>query len=168
MKPINHFQALDDTLKYFDDRGAFLTVKSRSNEVNVMTIGWALFGVIWREPTLMVAVRPSRYTFKLIENADDFTVTVPFAGMNKQLAFCGSHSGSDTDKFKECDLVALPSQKVHSPIIKAKAARYYECKIVQATAMDKDRLDSVYNQNQYLDHSYHTYYFGKIVACYEE
>lgn len=115
----------------------------------------------------MVAVRPSRYTFKLIENADDFTVTLPFSDMSEPLMFCGTHSGKDIDKLKGANIVTLPAQKVSSPIIEAKSARYYECKIVQASAMDKNRLEPKCIQEFYKDNSYHTYYFGEVVACYE-
>jgi flavin reductase (DIM6/NTAB) family NADH-FMN oxidoreductase RutF len=166
MKQIDHLQKLDNTLALLPG-GVFLTVKDRSGRVNTMTIGWALFGVMWRVPTMMIAVRPSRYTFAILENADDFTVTFPYSDMKEQLNFCGTKSGHNVDKFKECGLVALPAQKVVSPIIKAQTARYYECKIVQATAMDKQRLIPEYDKNLYQDKSYHTYYFGEIVAAYE-
>ena len=71
------------------------------------------------------------------------------------------------NKFKECGLVTQAAKKVNSPIVVAKAARYYECQIVQATAMDKEGLNQKYDKDVYQDKSYHTYYFGEIVACYE-
>ncbi|MEI8054912.1 MAG: flavin reductase family protein [bacterium] len=166
MQAISNFQKVGDILENIS-KGVFLTVKSRHGELNTMTIGWLMSGIIWRAPTLMVVVRSSRHTFKLIESADDFTITIPFSDMSEQLLFCGTHSGRDTDKLKECGLVALPAQKVASPVIAAKTARYYECKIVQATAMDKNRLAPKYDQEIYQDKMYHTYYFGEIVACYE-
>jgi flavin reductase (DIM6/NTAB) family NADH-FMN oxidoreductase RutF len=58
------------------EQGAFLVVKGKE-KTNVMTIGWALVGVMWRRPTLMVAVRTSRFTHKLIEEAESFTVSFP-------------------------------------------------------------------------------------------
>jgi flavin reductase (DIM6/NTAB) family NADH-FMN oxidoreductase RutF len=166
MKEIKYYERLDDVIEHVR-KGAFLTVKDRNGELNTMTIGWLMVGYVWRAPMLMVAVRPSRHTFKLIENAEDYTVTIPFSDMKKQLAFCGTHSGADFDKFKECGLIAKPAQKVNSPIIEAESARYYECKIVQATAMDKNRLDPQYDKDSYPDKSYHTYYFGEIVTSYE-
>ena len=166
MKAVNNFQGLDIILKNVK-KGAFLTVKNRQSELNTMTIGWVMFGILWRKPILMIAVRPDRYTFKLIENADDFTVTFPVAEMNKQLNFCGIHSGRNMDKFKKCGLLVQAAQKVSSPIVLAKTARYYECQIVQTTAMDKAGLNQKYDRDVYQDKSYHTYYFGEIVACYE-
>ena len=163
----NYFSDCDNVMKMLSDQGAFLTVKDRTSRINVMTIGWGLMGIVWQDPIFMTAVRPSRYTFSLLENADDFTVTVPFSDMNKQLVFCGTHSGSKTDKFKEGGLNTLPAKNVNSPIIETTNARCYECKIVQMSAMDNKRLNKRYDEKLYSDVSYHTYYFGKIVACYE-
>ena len=166
MKISNNFQRLDTILQNIK-KGAFLTVKNRQGELNTMTIGWTMFGILWRKPILMVAVRPDRFTFNLIENADDFTVTFPDSDMHKQLNCCGIYSGRNVDKFKKCGLLTQAAQKVSSPIVLAKTARYYECQIVQTTAMDKTGLNQKYDRDVYQDKSYHTYYFGEIVACYE-
>jgi flavin reductase (DIM6/NTAB) family NADH-FMN oxidoreductase RutF len=40
---------------------------------NPMTIGWGSIGEIWHMPVFTVLVRPTRYTFGLMENAKDFT-----------------------------------------------------------------------------------------------
>lgn len=85
-------------------KGAFLTVKS-GDKLNTMTIGWATFGIIWNKPILMVLVRKSRHTHEIIENASDFTVSVPVnKDLKKALSFCGSYSGRDIDKIKEAKL----------------------------------------------------------------
>ncbi len=167
MDTANYFSACDKVMKVLSTQGAFLTVKDRTGKVNVMTIGWALLGIVWRDPILMVAVRPSRYTFGLLENADDFTVTIPFSDMGKELVFCGTYSGSKVDKFKEGGLNTIFAKKVNSPIIDIKNARHYECKIVQMSALDKKRLNGQYDEKLYQDRQYHTYYFGKISDCYE-
>ena len=145
--------------------GAFLTVKS-GEELNTMTIGWATIGYVWSKPIMMVAVRLSRHTFKLIETATDFTVSIPSSDMQKEITFCGTKSGRDYDKFKECNLQVLDSQKVVSPIIKAPGL-HYECKIVYKSDMDPAYLDEEYEVRIYPKKDYHTLYFGEIVDCYE-
>jgi len=167
MSIVDWFSRYDDVIEVLNKQGAFLTVKDRLGKLNTMTIGWAFLGVMWRDPVFMVVVRPTRYTFRLLENADDFTVTVPFSDMSKQLNFCGTSSGSNVDKFKECGLTTISAQNVKSPVIEIKNSRQYECKIVQISAMDKNRLNLQYDMEIYQDKSYHTYFFGKIVACYE-
>jgi len=146
-------------------RGAFLTVQSGTKR-NTMTIGWATFGVVWGKPIMMVAVRSSRHTFGIIEEAGDFTVTVPAEDMHKEIAYCGSKSGRDADKFKMCNLETADSRQVTSPIIKTRG-RHYECKIIYKSAMDPARLDKDYDSALYPKKDYHTLYFGEILACYE-
>ena len=146
-------------------RGAFLTVKA-DNIVNTMTIGWATIGYIWQRPVFMVAVRDSRYTFTLLEKSDNFTVTIPASDEHNQaVAYCGTKSGRDIDKFKECSLLQKPARCTESPIIDIPGI-HYECKIVYKSAMDNAFLDRAL-ENLYPKKDYHTLYFGEILASYE-
>jgi flavin reductase (DIM6/NTAB) family NADH-FMN oxidoreductase RutF len=164
MKDLNYMSIFEDDLKRIR-KGAFLTVKA-GKALNTMTIGWATFGVIWQKPIMMVAVRSSRHTFGIIEAAEDFTVTVPTGDMNEEIAFCGTKSGRDVDKFKMCKLEILPGSKVVSPIIKT-PGHHYECKIVFKSAMNPAYLNKDYDTSLYPQKDYHTLYFGEILACYE-
>ncbi len=164
MKDLNYMSIAEENLKRIR-KGAFLTVKAGTS-LNTMAIGWATFGLIWQKPILMVAVRLSRHTFGLMEKAEDFTVTVPTGDMAKEIAFCGSKSGRDVDKFKMCNLETTNSSKVVSPIIKT-SGQHYECKIVYKSAMDPVYLDRNLDTNLYPQKDYHTLYFGEILACYE-
>ena len=164
MKNMNYMSIAEDAMSKIK-KGAFLTVKA-SEAFNTMTIGWATFGVIWQKPIMMVAVRPTRHTFGIMEKAQDFTVTVPAGDMSKAIAFCGSKSGRDVDKFKMCNLETAESQNVASPIIKVPGI-HYECKIVLKTAMNPAHLDENVDKSLYPQKDYHTLYFGEVVACYE-
>ncbi|MDA8124356.1 MAG: flavin reductase family protein [Deltaproteobacteria bacterium] len=164
MKNVDCMTVTEDTLGKLK-AGAFLTVKSAKG-LNTMTIGWATFGIVWQKPMLMVAVRSSRHTFGIIETAKDFTVTVPDKGMAKELAYCGSKSGRDVDKFAMCRLETVDGSRVATPILKV-PGRHYECRIVFKSAMDPALLDKGYDASFYPQKDYHTLYFGEIVACYE-
>ena len=164
MKDVDYMNAAEDSVGLIK-KGAFLTVKA-GDALNTMTIGWVTFGVVWQKPIMMVMVRSTRHTFGIIEKAEDFTVTVPAGGMSNELAFCGSKSGRDVDKFKECDLEIVGGHKVVSPIIKT-AGYHYECKIVYKSAMNPAFLSKNYDTSLYPQKDYHTLYFGEIVACYE-
>ncbi len=145
--------------------GAFLTVKA-DEAVNTMTIGWASIGFIWQKPVFMVAVRNSRHTFTLLEKTDNFTVTIPGSDAhNKAIAFCGTKSGRDFDKFAECKLQQKLTKFVASPIIDI-PGMHYECKILYKSAMDNAFLDPGL-EKLYPNKDYHTLYFGEILACYE-
>jgi flavin reductase (DIM6/NTAB) family NADH-FMN oxidoreductase RutF len=164
MLDVDYMSVAEDTLNNIK-RGAFLTVKS-GDLLNTMTIGWATFGVVWSKPIMMVAVRSSRHTFGIIEAAKDFTVTVPAGDMHKEIAFCGSKSGRNMDKFKMCNLETTESRQVVSPVIRTRG-RHYECKIVYKSAMDPAYLEKDYDSSLYPKKDYHTLYFGEIQACYE-
>ena len=114
---------------------------------------------------MMVMVRDSRHTFSLIEKAADYTVSVPNGDMKKAIAFCGTKSGRDVDKFKECGLRTQPSRQVLSPIIDIPGI-HFECRIVYKNAIDPSRLTREYDP-LYPEKDYHTLYFGEIQACYE-
>ncbi len=163
MKKVDYMEVAERAITQIK-KGAFLTVKS-SDAINTMTIGWATIGFIWRKPILMVAVRLSRHTFGIIEKAEDFTVSIPSTDMKKEIMFCGTKSGKDFDKFKECNLKKVDSQQVTTPIIKIPGV-HYECKIVFKTAMTPEHLAKEYEE-LYPEKDYHTLYFGEIMDCYE-
>ena len=157
---------LVDSLKNMGKRGAFLTVKDRDGKINTMIIGWGNIGYDWGRPVFTVLVRESRYTHSLLENAKDFTVSIPFDDkMNKALEFCGSKSGRDFDKFKECNLNIVDSKTVKSPIIE-NCQMFYECKIVYKHHMDLQLLDDKIKGKWYKSGDFHTLYYGEIVNCY--
>ncbi len=145
-------------------KGAFLTVKA-DDQLNTMTIGWALVGFVWKKPILMVAVRDSRHTFGIIEKAVDFTVSVPTTDMQDQVMYCGTKSGRDVNKYKECNLELIDAQMVITPLIKTPGI-HFECKIVYKAAMDPKFLDKEC-EGLYPQKDYHRLYFGEILACYE-
>ena len=162
MKDFNYQETFPKVMKQVKE-GAFLVVKGKER-VNMMTIGWAMLGLVWRRPTMMVAVRTSRFTHGIIEGADSFTVSVPTGKMKKEIDFCGSKSGRDLDKFKECRLSTIQAKKVSTPVLKI-PGYHFECRIVYKTPMDSKFL-SPDLQSIYPAKDYHTLYFGEIMASY--
>lgn len=70
--------------------------------VNLMTAGWGSLGVMWGKNAVTLVVRPQRYTFGLMENTDTYTVAYFHSDRRDAIRLCGSKSGRDTDKMKEC------------------------------------------------------------------
>lgn len=163
MKKVDYLAAADETMAKIK-KGVFLTVKA-GDRLNTMTIGWATIGYCWQKPIFMIMVRNSRHTFPIIENAADFTVSIPSLDMKNALIYCGTQSGRDVDKFKELGLETIPAQQTTSPIINAPGL-HFECRIVHKSAMDPQFLDDGY-QSFYPEKDYHTLYFGEILECYE-
>lgn len=149
------------------DKGAFLTVKD-GDKVNTMTIGWANVGYQWRKPVFTVLVRKSRYTYELIDNAKEFTVSLPVnVDLKKELGICGTKSGRDIDKFKECNLTLKEGKVVNTPVI-GECDMHYECKIVYKQEMDPNFLCEDIKNSSYKNGDYHVLYYGEIVDWYFE
>jgi flavin reductase (DIM6/NTAB) family NADH-FMN oxidoreductase RutF len=163
MKDVD-YMAVSETAMEKIKKGAFLTVQA-GDRLNTMTIGWATLGFCWQKPVFMVAVRDSRHTFSIIEDAADFTVSVPSGDMKKEIMFCGTKSGRDMDKFAQCGIKTIPARQVISPIIDIPGF-HFECRIVFKSAMDPVHLVPDY-ERLYPEKDYHTLYFGEILSTYE-
>jgi len=167
MKNVNYLSVAGEVMQQIKSKGAFLIAKSKDGEkINLMTIGWAAIGYMWSKPIMTVMVRKSRFTHHIIEKASGFTVSIPTDDLKEALNFCGTKSGRDVDKFKECNLTTIHAQKVETPIIDI-SGFHYECKIVYKSEMNPDFLCKEYREDVYADNDYHTFYFGEIVACYK-
>jgi len=164
MKEIREAEALSFVREQIP-KGAFLTVQA-GKEKNLMTIGWALFGFIWRRPTMMIAVRNTRFTYGIIEKAAFFTVSVPTGSMEKEIEICGTKSGRNLDKFRECKFSTLPGEKSQAPILDIPGF-HYECRLIYKTPMDPRFLAGELN-SLYPKKDYHTLYFGEILGCYRQ
>ncbi len=147
-------------------KGAFLNTKYHDKK-NTMTIGWGNMGIIWGKPVFTVAVRYSRHTYELIDKAGEFSISVPLSGnLKKELGFCGSKSGRDFDKFKECGFTEVKGQKTNTPLI-GECDIHYECKVVYKQAMEPALIDKSIDDKFYTNNDFHVLYYGEIVGCYE-
>ena len=81
-----------------------LLTAGTAERCNTMTIGWCQTGRLWNLQTCTVYVRPERYTYEFMESSDYFTVSVLPEDMKKAMSLCGTKSGRDMDKIKECGL----------------------------------------------------------------
>jgi flavin reductase (DIM6/NTAB) family NADH-FMN oxidoreductase RutF len=163
MKTLDYQKIAEQLIRQIQ-KGAFLVTKG-AGKINVMAVGWATIGYVWRKPMMMIVVRNSRHTFGIIENSKSFTVSVPLKNFEKELEFCGSKSGRDFDKFKECHLKTRQAQKITTPILDIPGI-HFECRIVYKSALNPKLLAADYHY-LYPKKDYHTLYFGEIVACYK-
>lgn len=162
---VGYADYLKETLEAMRHPGLLLVSIDAAGKPNAMTIGWGTIGIIWGKPIFTVLVRPSRYTHVLLEYAEDFTVNVPSADMEDIVAFCGSASGRNYDKFSEKGLTAVPGKKIKSPIID-QCVIHYECKVVHKNDVLKDKLDNSIVYSAYPKGDFHTIYYGEILSVY--
>ena len=112
-------------------------------------------------------VRPSRYTYSLIEQSGDFTVNVLPSSLKEVAQYCGTVSGRDHDKFKEKGLTAVPSLKVKTPLIQ-ECLLHVECRIVYRNDLIPSELAAPFVSTLYPKGDFHRLYFGEILACQKE
>ena len=161
IKNVAYDYKISDFLKQLN-KGAFLTTQY-GGENDVMTIGWAQIGIIWRKPVMMVLVRKSRYTKTLLDGSKEFTVSVPLnCDKQKELAHCGTISGRDENKFDTQKLEILESEKINTPCLNMPGL-HYECMVLYQTEIKLSDLDDIVNDTWYQDGDTHTMYIAEIV-----
>ena len=161
--PVSPLSRLEDTLTPLSGAGALLCTLAPDGRPNVMTIGWATFGVIWGRPIACVLVRPERYTFGGMEATGDFTIGILGPDGVETLAYCGGKSGRDTDKIADCGLALAPSQHVRSPLLDD-AVITYECRVVHKHDLQAEQLDQEILGRMYGGGGLHRVYYGHILA----
>lgn len=162
MKDISYIEAMSLAMEQLSRGGAFLTVPGD----NAMTIGWGAIGYYWKKPVFVAAVRPSRYTYGLIEQAGYFGISVPMRGdMKNALALAGSLSGRDGDKFSRCGLVRVAGRFIPCPMVD-QCQLYFECQVRLKQDMTLEGMDGQVQQSAYPQGDLHRLYFGEILGCY--
>ena len=162
------------TLKFYEQstemldqlkKGAFLTTK-KSDKVNTMTIAWGGINFVWTKPVFVIYVRYSRDTYEMLKENDEFTVSVPLSmDLRQELMYCGTKSGRDTDKIKDCKFTLVKGRKVETPIIK-ECDLHYECKIIYRQAMEPNTIIDEVHSRHYSNNNFHMIYYGEIMDAY--
>lgn len=140
------------------------------DDFNTMTIGWLSAGVIWGKNTLTVYVRPSRYTYKFMENNDYFTVSFYDQKYFDKIIYLGRVSGRDEPKVAKIDFTPIEVDK--STTFK-EARLTVVCKKIYYQDMDEKQLHANGIEKYYPNddfkplEKYHRTYIGEIVRIFE-
>ena len=135
--------------------------------LNTMTASWGGLGVLWKRNVATVYIRPQRYTLEFVEKEDYFTLSFFGEAYRKQLALCGSKSGRDIDKIKECGFTVAAG---------AGNAPYFEeaelvlvCRKLYCQDIDPDCfLDKNLDGEIYPEKDYHRMFIGEIVEAWKK
>ncbi len=161
-KPADFFDVLQETLVKLENKGLLLVA---GDPPNPMTIGWGTLGPIWSKNVFTVLVRPVRHTFSLMETAEDFSVCVLPDQYRKELAFCGTRSGRDTDKVKACGFTMERCLSANARFI-AESDIHFECRIIHRHLLDPATLHPSIDKKYYPLRDYHMVYYGEILGIY--
>lgn len=161
-KETNIFEVYHETIEKLEGDGILLVA---GDPPNPMTIGWGTVGIIWHKQILTVYVRPTRYTFHLMENSKDFTVNILSDEYKKQLAFCGTKSGRDFNKIEKCGFTLEKSSKISTPYLR-ESYIHFECRIVHRHRLDPGALDQWIIKRYYPLKDFHMVYYGEIMGVF--
>lgn len=132
---------------------------------NMMTIGWATYGTLWREPVTTVYVRHSRYTHEFTEQYDRYSVTFLKPGHEKLLGTTlGRQSGRDIDKMHDSGLTPVFVDGV--PCFEEAALTLVCEKVYRGEITEDQFVDQKPVEQYYADHDMHTFYVGRVLAAY--
>lgn len=138
-----------------------LITAGTADKCNTMTASWGGLGVIWGAPAATCYIRPKRYTKEFVDREEYFTLSFFPEEYRKQLSLCGSKSGRELDKVKECGFTVKTA---------ACGAPYFEeaelvlvCRKRFAQDMNPDNIPEEIKEKWYPEKDYHTLYIGHIV-----
>ena len=139
--------------------GCLVTAGNLDN-YNTMTIGWGMMGTIWHKSTFIVYIRPSRYTYKFMEDNDYFTVSFYKDKYKKEVTYLGTHSGKDTNKVEDVNFHPV---KVDDSVSFKEAYLTIVCKKYYSYDLDYDKLPDDVKKRYYDGDTLHRVYYGEIV-----
>lgn len=94
---------------------------------NIITVAWT--GILNTNPAMVyISVRPTRYSYKLIKENNEFVINLTNKKLTYATDWCGLRTGAKYDKFKEMNLHKEKAQFVRCPLIKESPVAI-ECKV---------------------------------------
>ncbi|UCG03502.1 MAG: flavin reductase family protein [Candidatus Heimdallarchaeota archaeon] len=125
----------------------------KDNIITVAAVSFFSFGDRQENPPMvMVGIVPTRYTYELLKETDDYSINIPTIELLEAIKICGSKSGWEVNKFEAANLTPKTAKKISSYLIEECPVNL-ECKVVHKVE---------------LQGSSHTWFIGEIVAAYQQ
>ena len=154
-----------EIFSFFMD-GMLLTA-GKEDDCNTMAVGWGGLGSLWSRPAATIYVRPTRHTLGFLEREDYFSLSVLPKEYDDKVNYCGTVSGRDEDKIKNCGF-HVECGLGGTPYI-AEAKLVLICKKILWDDIDPKKI--VYPADDaefYPLKDYHRVYVGEIVEAWQE
>lgn len=140
-----------------------LVTAGNSTKSNCLTASWGGLGFMWGKPVACIVIRPQRYTKEFIDREDFFTLSFFDDSFKQMFAFCGSKSGRDVNKIKECNLT--PFETPNKSIAYEQARLILECKKMYAAPFVKEGFIDENLLPNYTAGDFHVQYIAEITNC---
>ncbi len=114
-------------------------------KANIITLSWVANDCS-KPPTVVVGVRPERYSYVILKEQQDFVINIPTTDQFQATVLCGTKSGRDINKFEATGLTAIPSSDKISSYLIEECPINIECK-----------------KTQLLELGFHHLFFGEVV-----
>jgi len=156
--------ALGDSVFQVIGRDAMLITAGTPAHFNTMTASWGGWGHLWNRDVTFCFVRPQRYTFGFMEQAEYYTLCFFDKEHQAALDYCGSHSGRDVDKIAATGLT--PVTDATNAVYFAEARLALVCRKLYAQDLTVDSfIDRGIVDEAYPKADFHRMYVGGIVRC---
>jgi flavin reductase (DIM6/NTAB) family NADH-FMN oxidoreductase RutF len=146
-----------------DDEWALLV--AGVDRPNPMTVSWGAFGTVWNLPVVTVYVRPTRFTYGLLNATPEFTLNFLPEHRRDALDVCGSTSGRDGDKWALARIHPETPARIHVPRV-AEAKLSFECRLLATLDLDPTRFVDASLLEHYPDRDFHRVFLGQVVAAF--
>ncbi len=158
-----------DIFKLFDQHWALVTAGTEQH-FNSMTISWGSMGTIWGapgkgRPIVTVYINPLRFTYQILNECSQFTVSFFPEEYRKDLIVMDSRSGRNGDKVPFTNLTPL----IDDGFITYREGLYtFEChKLYQQTLDKKEIPESIAGMFYAPEQEAHRMYIGEVVKILE-
>ena len=161
-KEIDVYEYMNTIVKELK-KGVLLTTK-KDGKVNTMSIAWGSIGIEWNQLIFTALVRQSRHTLDMLSTGE-FTVNIPMENRKKEIAYCGTKSGRNTDKIADMGFTLVDGRKVDVPAIK-EFALTLECKVIYEQLQDMNVIAPKILDSMYPERDMHSMFYGEVLAAY--
>ena len=162
-KEISPKEIKDNLIGAIADEWMLITAGDEQS-FNMMTASWGFVGEMWGADSVVIAVRPQRYTMEFLDREDTFSLS--FYGDNKEIhKVCGSKSGRDVDKGKETGLTPVFSDNT---VYFKEANKVIICQKQYVSRLTPDKFIDKEPLKWYPTEDYHYMIIGKIIKVLEK
>ena len=158
-------RSLAQTFKLIGEEWMLVTAGTE-DKFNTMTASWGGVGILWNKPVAFLFIRPERYTHGFLEENERVTLSFYGEEYRRVLQICGTKSGRDTDKVKECGITPLKLESGAMTFAESRMTldcrKLFKTEMTEANFIDRETLAKQYGAHGGM----HTIYVVEIEGVY--